>query len=381
MTSWTTTPSRGRWAGRPGCASSSPRPTSAASVSSSTSCPTTCRCRPRRTSTSRSGICCARAATAGMPRGSTSTGRPVATPSSCRCSAPRWRTSWPTGSCPSHPTAVAVLTNGWCATSSTSCRCVPAPRACRWPGCWNSSGGGWRTGRPPISGSTTGASSTSRRSSRSASKTRRSSWPRPTRLLVELLRDGAIDGLRIDHPDGLADPARLPADARGRHRRRLGRRREDPRRRRTAARRLAGRRHHRLRRAAAHRRRLPRSAAGLDPLLATLAVLTGDARGPEEFAREAKMEVGLRVQAAEIARLVRLLGHVGEGRPDLADIRPETWRRRRVGTAGLDGPLPRLRRTPPSRPPTRPSQVLDGATERARGLLAASEVPGLERGA
>ena len=54
-----------------------------------------------------------------------------------------------------------------------------------------------------------------------------------------------VDGLRIDHPDGLADPARLPrAAARRRRRARLGG--EDPRPRRAAAR-LAGRGHGRLR--------------------------------------------------------------------------------------------------------------------------------------
>ena len=58
-----------------------------------------------------------------------------------------------------------------------------------------------------------------------------------------------LTGLRIDHPDGLADPRgylRRLAEATGR---RLGRGREDPRGRRGAAGRLAVRRDHRLRRA------------------------------------------------------------------------------------------------------------------------------------
>ena len=60
-----------------------------------------------------------------------------------------------------------------------------------------------------------------------------------------------IDGLRIDHPDGLADPRELPAAARHGDRRRLGRGREDPRGGRGAARRLGVRRDDGLRRAAA----------------------------------------------------------------------------------------------------------------------------------
>ena len=196
------------------------------------------------------------------------------------------------------------------------------------------------------------------------------------RLLVELLRDGAIDGLRIDHPDGLADPRgylrmleaatdgawvvvekilegdeRLPADWPV-----AGTTGYD------ALQRIGG---------------VFLDPHGADPLLATLAVLTGDARGPEEFAREAKMEVGLRVQAAEIARLVRLLGHVAEGRPDLAEIRPETWRR---AVSALLVSMDRYRAyVHPTEPASDEAvEVLDGATERARGLLAASEVPVLE---
>ena len=62
-------------------------------------------------------------------------------------------------------------------------------------------------------------------------------------LVLDLLADGTLDGLRIDHPDGLADPARLPRAAARGQRRRLGRRREDPRGRRGAARRLGHGRH------------------------------------------------------------------------------------------------------------------------------------------
>ena len=64
-------------------------------------------------------------------------------------------------------------------------------------------------------------------------------------LVIALVREGLIDGLRVDHPDGLADPAGyLAPPARPRRRARLGR--EDPRSRGAAAR-LAGVRDGRLR--------------------------------------------------------------------------------------------------------------------------------------
>ena len=78
--------------------------------------------------------------------------------------------------------------------------------------------------------------------------------------LLRLYREGLIDGVRVDHVDGLADPpgycrrlrARLDALAGAAAggcaaRSRLARRREDPRRRRAPARRLGGGRHQRLR--------------------------------------------------------------------------------------------------------------------------------------
>ncbi len=65
-------------------------------------------------------------------------------------------------------------------------------------------------------------------------------------LPLRLLRKGLVDGLRIDHPDGLADPRGYLRSARpARHVDRGG---EDPRRGRGAARGLALRRDHRLRR-------------------------------------------------------------------------------------------------------------------------------------
>ena len=79
------------------------------------------------------------------------------------------------------------------------------PAECRWVTSSTPSTTASRPGRSPTTSSTTGASSTSPRSSRCASRSPRSSTRR-TQLLVDGIRSGAIDGLRIDHPDGLADP-------------------------------------------------------------------------------------------------------------------------------------------------------------------------------
>ena len=57
--------------------------------------------------------------------------------------------------------------------------------------------------RRPAAG---GASSTSTSWPACARRTRRSSRRR-TALVLALVREGVVDGLRIDHPDGLADPA------------------------------------------------------------------------------------------------------------------------------------------------------------------------------
>ncbi len=67
-------------------------------------------------------------------------------------------------------------------------------------------------------------------------------------VLIDLHREGIIDGFRIDHPDGLADPQGYLERLRERDRRRLGRRRGHPRAGRVAARRVAVRGHDGLRR-------------------------------------------------------------------------------------------------------------------------------------
>ncbi len=85
------------------------------------------------------------------------------------------------------------------------------------------------------------------------------------RFLFEMIEAGRIDGVRIDHVDGLADPTgyldRLARDAAA-PRADLGR--EDPRPRRGAAGGLAGRRHHRLRVRRPRRRRPDRCARRAD---------------------------------------------------------------------------------------------------------------------
>ena len=81
----------------------------------------------------------------------------------------------------------------------------------------------------------TGASSTSTTSPACASRTPRSSTLDPRARCSSSCADGVVDGLRVDHPDGLADPAGYLERLRdARRRARLGR--EDPR---TPARRCA----------------------------------------------------------------------------------------------------------------------------------------------
>ena len=59
---------------------------------------------------------------------------------------------------------------------------------------------------------------------------------------LELVEDGTVDGLRIDHIDGLRDPSALRVRLRSRSSRGVAGRREDPRDRGAAAGRLADRR-------------------------------------------------------------------------------------------------------------------------------------------
>ena len=72
--------------------------------------------------------------------------------------------------------------------------------------CWRPRRTGWPTGAWPPTRSTTGASSTSTTWPRCASRTRRCSR-RPTAWCWSWSASGKVQGLRIDHPDGLYDPA------------------------------------------------------------------------------------------------------------------------------------------------------------------------------
>ena len=120
-----------------------------------------------------------------------------------------------------------------------------------------------------------------------------------------------MTGLRVDHPDGLRDPAGyLRAAAAGRTGRRWTRGREDPRAGEELPR-LAGRRHHRLRRAA------PRSAASSSTRPARRAFTALDDRAhrrPDVLAgagrTTASCDVATALLAAELRRLGRLAPEV-----------------------------------------------------------------------
>ena len=90
---------------------------------------------------------------------------------------------------------------GSCSTSSPTTWASPTRTA---GGPTSASARGSSTTTPPTAG--TGASSTSTTSPACAWRTPRSSTLVHGKVL-ELVRDGVVDGLRVDHPDGLADPA------------------------------------------------------------------------------------------------------------------------------------------------------------------------------
>lgn len=195
-------------------------------------------------------------------------------------------------------------------------------------------------------------------------------------LLVDLVRQGALDGLRIDHPDGLADPhgyLRMIASATG------------------GAwvvveKILEGEEHlpadwpvagttgyDALKRASG----VFVDPTGAEPLLALLAVLVGKVVTPAEVALDARMQVGLRVQAAEVRRLVRLLVAASQGVEDNSDHRPDALRR---AVSALLVSMDRYRAyIDPGQPaPEESALVLHQAAARARGLLAASDGPVLD---
>jgi len=138
-------------------------------------------------------------------------------------------------------------------------------------------------------------------------------------VILRLVRDGLIDGLRVDHPDGLADPRgylrRLAEASAGRW---------------TAVEKILSR-----------TEELPSDwpcdgttgydtlglvdglfldPAGAAPLSQIYASLTGERRGFDEVARDAKRELAPRTFAAELSRLTRLLPAAGDAREVLTEL-------------------------------------------------------------
>ncbi|MFW5471035.1 malto-oligosyltrehalose synthase [Knoellia sp. CPCC 206435] len=190
-------------------------------------------------------------------------------------------------------------------------------------------------------------------------------------LLLSLFRDGSIDGFRIDHPDGLADPggylARL-ADETGDAWV-------------VAEKILEG------------EEQLPESwrcagTTGYDTLLRVQQVLTSDAgdtvldglwaeRAPgreslDDVVLEAKQHVVASVQAAEVNRLMRLVDRV---------VPESDPARTREALGALLVSMDRYRAYVVPGAPVDPEQraVLEAAAERARGLLSQEAHADLDR--
>ncbi len=193
------------------------------------------------------------------------------------------------------------------------------------------------------------------------------------RLPLDLVAGASLAGLRVDHPDGLADPRgytrmlakatggawvvvekilqgdeRLPGDwpvagTTGYDTlRRVGGVFVDPR--------------------------------GADPLQAVVGLLTGEAPTAAQVALQAKQQVGLRVQQPEVARLVRLLvTATGDDAPFAAPTL------RRVVSALLVG-MDRYRAYVNPGEPAAAETVaaVEDAADRARALLGPDEHPALE---
>ena len=144
------------------------------------------------------------------------------------------------------------------------------------------------------------------------------------RVVLRLAAEGLIDGLRVDHPDGLADPGRLPAAAGRGDRRAVGGGGEDPGPGRGTAR-LGLRGHHRLRHAGPGRRTVPRSGrrAAADEEYVSF---TGGQRRFAEVARDAKRDIADATFTAELSRLTRLFARAdypaldGFAEADLHDV-------------------------------------------------------------
>ena len=158
---------------------------------------------------------------------------------------------------PAGPALRRAARGGRGASTRRSPRSTPTPTGST--RCSSARTTGWPSGAPPARSSTTGASSTSTPWSACAWRTSGSS-PTPTRWSSAGCATGVLDGLRIDHPDGLRDPERvLRAAARRRARRPGSWSRRSSSRASALPRVLAGRRDHRLRLPEPRRRPVRRS--------------------------------------------------------------------------------------------------------------------------
>ncbi len=176
----------------------------------------------------------------------------------------------------------------------------------------------------------TAASSTSATSAACGSRTRRSSTKTHEKVL-QLVADGLVDGLRIDHPDGLANPREYLERLRDSRRlARLGR--EDPR----AGRALRTGRW-RGRRATSSRTTstaLFVDPAGEEPMTALYEELTGERRtfargGRRGEARSGADDVRAGVRAAPAALSARRSRGGGGRAPRLSHVRRARERNRR----------------------------------------------------
>ncbi|GMA85225.1 hypothetical protein GCM10025868_04750 [Angustibacter aerolatus] len=228
-----------------------------------------------------------------------------------------------------------------CATTTTSSRCGPAPRTCRWPSSSTASGTGWRTGGSPT------RSLNYRRffdvDTLAAVRVEDPEVFEAThRLLLDLVADGSLDGLRIDHPDGLADPRgyldRLADATNGSWV--------------VVEKILEG-----------HEQRPPTGAAPAPPATTPSGgsaassstppaaarcrrcspSLTGDGDGIDTVVEQAEREVVAQGQYAEVHRLVDLLVEICRSDVHLRDHTQRALQDAVTEPAGRDGPVPRLR--------------------------------------
>ena len=171
----------------------------------STWCPTTWRSSHPRTPPPRCGTCCDTAATPTTPTGSTSTGTRSTAASACRCSGSPSTTSSHRATC----TSGRRRASGCCATTTTSSRSPTAPgtatRARTSPPCSPRQHyrlAGWRDSDAVLN---------YRRffdvDTLVAIRVEEPDVFEATHaLLLDLNHRGLVEGFRIDHPDGLADP-------------------------------------------------------------------------------------------------------------------------------------------------------------------------------